>query len=83
MQKIAINSEATVITNSDLWVIECLESALVTVISRSERSFISKARVQTIRSGLMFNKLPWKTLFSIIAEIKLIVEVKAWKSPVK
>ena len=62
---------------------ECLESLLVTVISRKERSFISKARVQTILSGLIFNKLPWKTLFSITAEIKLIVEVKAWKSPVK
>ena len=62
---------------------ECLESLLVTVISRKERSFISKALVQTILSGLIFNKLPWKTLFSIIAEIKLIVLVKAWKSPVK
>ena len=79
---IAIISEATVIWKP----LRCGTPFLFpkpTSISRSARSFISNALIQTIRSGLIFNSLPWKIWLSIIAAIRLIEEVKACISPVK
>ena len=81
-QRIAINSLATVITNSS-----CLGATLVspseTVTLLSALSFISSALFQRIFSGLIFNWLPWKIELSMQAAIKLIELVRACISPVK
>ena len=81
-QRIAINSEATVITNSS-----CLGAHFVSpseiVIFLRALSFISRALFQSTLSGLILSSLPCQMELSMQAAIKLIELVKACISPVK
>ena len=81
-QRMAINSLATVMTNSS-----CLGATLVspseTVTFLKALSFISRALFQRTLSGLIFNSLPCQIELSIQAAIKLIELVRACMSPVK
>ena len=79
----AINSDATVIVKPSFLSIPLTFDPCPIVISRKDLSFISSARFQIILFGSIFSSFPWYIWLSIIADIKLIADVSAWKSPLK
>ena len=81
--KIAMISEATVITKwSSRTKPSILEPRPATILRRA-LSFISSQRFQTICLVSILNSFPWWIWLSSNAANKLFAEVMAWKSPVK
>ena len=82
-QKIAITSEATVMSNPDSRGYPLAGPPSDCTMSRKERSFMSSTRRHTTRRTSMSSALPQWIWLSSIAASRLCAVVIAWKSPVK
>ena len=83
MARIAITSEAAVMSKPVSRGIPFTLPPSPVTIWRSERSFMSRQRRHVIVRGSIPSAFPWRTCASIIAARRLFAAVIAWRSPVK
>ena len=82
-QKIAMISEATVMSKPSSRGTPHTLPPMPHTMLRSWRSFISTTRFQVMRRTSKPSALPWWMWLSIMAASRLLAAPMAWKSPVK